>query len=156
MTRMRFSAPTSAYVYPYLTAFLFVPLTWVPVPAADVVWFAACGAGMMAGCRVLGLRDPVGISAVLLSSTCIRNFQVGAVNTTLVLAAALLWRYRDKVGVVAVALTFLAGSKLFLLPVSVWVLCTRPRRTVLVAGGALAGFLGLSLLLSPISPGVPA
>lgn len=141
----------SAYVYPYLTAFLFAPLTLVPVPVADVVWFALCGAATIWGCRLLGLRDPVGISAVLVSSTCIRSLQVGAVNTLLFLAAALLWRYRERTAVVAVAFTFLAGSKLFLLPVSVWVLCTRPRRTVLVAGGSLGAFLGLSLLLSPIT-----
>jgi alpha-1,2-mannosyltransferase len=141
----------SAYVYPYLTAFLFIPFTLVPVPVADVAWFALCAGGMIYGCRTLGLRDPVAISALLLSSTCIRSFQVGAINTLLFLAAAVLWKHRERAAVVAVAFTFLTGSKLFLLPVAVWLVLTRSRRVVLVAGGSLAAFLGLSLLLMPIS-----
>lgn len=140
----------SAFVYPYLMAFLLVPLTWVPVPVADVLWFTGCGAAVVAGCRVLGLRDPVGISAVLLSSTCIRSLQVGAINTLLFLAAALAWRHRERAGVLAAAFTFLAGSKLFLLPLSVWVLLTRRRSGVLAAGGGLVAFLGASVLLMPI------
>lgn len=143
----------SAFVYPYLMAFLLVPLTWVPVPVADLLWFTGCGAAVVAGCRVLGLRDPLAISAVLVSSTCIRSLQVGAINTLLFLAAALAWRYRERAGVLAAAFTFLAGSKLFLLPVSVWVLLTRPRRAVVAAAGALVSFLALSVLLMPIATG---
>jgi len=141
----------SAFVYPYLTAFLFVPLTWVPVPVAEVTWFAVSGAAVAVACRLLGLRDPWGIAAVLLSATCIRSFQVGALNGLLLLAAAVLWRFRHRTAVVAAALTLLAGSKLFLLPMTVWVLLTRPRRTVLASAVALGSFLGLSLLLQPVS-----
>jgi alpha-1,2-mannosyltransferase len=141
----------SAFVYPYLTAFLFVPLTWVTVPVAEVTWFAVSGAAVAVACRLLGLRDPWGIAAVLLSATCIRSLQVGALNGLLLLAAAVLWRFRHRTGVAAAALTLLAGSKLFLLPMTVWVLLTRPRRTVLASAVALGSFLGLSLLLQPIS-----
>jgi alpha-1,2-mannosyltransferase len=141
----------SAYVYPYLTAFLFIPFTWVPVAVADVVWFALCGGGLLYGCRMLGLRDPVAISALLLSATSIRSFQVGGINALLFLAAAAAWRYRAGTKRFALAFTFLAGSKLFLLPVAVWVVLTRSWRTVVVAGGSLVTFLGLSLLLQPIS-----
>jgi hypothetical protein len=141
----------SAYVYPYLTAFIFVPLTVLPVPVADVLWFSACGAAVIAGCRVLGLRDPLGISLVLASSTCIRSFQVGAINTVLFLGAALAWRYRERVGPLALSVTLVAGSKLFLLPVTVWVLLTRSRTAVVATAASLGAFLGLSLLLQPIS-----
>lgn len=141
----------SAYVYPFLTAFLFVPLTWVPVAVADLAWFALSGAAAVLACRLLGLRDTWGITAVLLSATCIRSLQVGSLNLVLLLAAATLWRHRDRAAVAAPALALLAGSKLFLLPVALWVLLTRPRRTVLACGAALGGFLGLSLLLQPVS-----
>jgi hypothetical protein len=141
----------SAYVYPYLTAYLFVPLTLIPVPLADLIWFALSAAGVVYGCRLLGLRDPIAISAVLASGACIRSMQVGALNMLLFFAAAVMWRYRDRPAVLALAFMFFAGSKLFLLPVAIWVLFTRSRRTVLAAAAALGGFLGLGLLLQPIT-----
>jgi hypothetical protein len=141
----------SAYVYPYLTSYLFVPLTWVPIPVADVIWFCLSAAAVVGGCWILKLRDPIGIAAVLASATCIRSFQVGAINALLFLAAAALWRYRDNPRVAPVAFTVLAGSKLFLLPVSLWIFLTRPRRIVLMSAGALGTFLIAGALLMPIS-----
>lgn len=140
----------SAFVYPYLTAFLFVPLTWVPVPVADVAWFALSAVAVIAGCRVLRLRDPIGVTAVLVSATCIRSFQVGSINALLFLGLALMWRYRERTAALAASFTFVAGAKLFLLPMGLWIALTRHWRATVAAALSASAFLGLGLVLAPI------
>jgi hypothetical protein len=143
----------SAYVYPYLTSYLFVPLTVLSVPAADVVYFLVSAVAILAGCRLLGVRDPVIITVLLLSEPAIRSFQVGSINALLFVAGAVVWRFRDRIVPVAVGFTFLAGSKLFLLPMTVWLVVTRARKTAVVALAGLVAFLGVGFLLQPISVG---
>jgi len=142
----------SAYVYPYLTAFFFVPFAWLPFATADVAWYLLSVAAVVGGCRALGLRDPIGIVAILVSATCIRSLQVGALNALLFAGLALMWRHRDRMVPVAVSFALLAGAKLLLLPMALWVLLSRPRGTVVASAAAAGGFLGLGLLLAPVSP----
>jgi hypothetical protein len=143
----------SAYVYPFLTAFLFVPFALLPVGVADVLWFGLSGAAIVAGCRALGLRDPWSATAILLCATTVRSFQVGALNPFLFLAVALMWRHRERTRVVASCFTFLVVAKLFLLPMALWLVATRPRRVWLTALGTAAGVLLVSQLVAPISVG---
>lgn len=142
----------SAYVYPYLTSLLFVPFTWLPLPLADVLWFALTGLAMVAGCRLLGLRDPVAVTALLLCAATMRTFQVGALNPLLFLAAAAMWRYRDRAGVVVGCFTLLVGAKLFLAPLALWLVLSRPRRTWALALGGASAYLALGFLVGPIGP----
>jgi hypothetical protein len=143
----------SAYVYPYLTSYVFIPLTVLSVPVADVVFFLLSAAAILVGCRLLGIRDPVVITVLLLSEPVIRSFQVGSINALLFVAGAVVWRYRDRIVPVALGFTFLAGSKLFLLPVAVWLVFTRTWTSALVALASLTAFLGLGFVLQPISVG---
>jgi hypothetical protein len=55
------------------------------------------------------------------------------VSIPLALALAATWRYRDRVGVPAVALGLAVSAKLLLWPVLVWTLATRRIRTTLLA-----------------------
>lgn len=141
----------SAYVYPYLTAYLFVPLTHLPLEVADVLWFVLSSLALLGGARVLGLKDPVAHAALLLCAATIRSTQVGALNPVLFLAAAVMWRYRNRTAVVAASFTFLVGTKLFLAPLALWLVLSRPRRTWIAALLCAATYLGAGFLLGPIS-----
>src|SRR5439155_26309871 len=100
------------------------PLAHLPVPAADVVWFVLCAGALLAGCWLLGVRDPLGLVAIAGCATCVRSFQVGSLNTLLFLALALMWRYRETTWADATTFTVLVGSKVFLLPLALWLLLT--------------------------------
>lgn len=143
----------SAYVYPYLTAFGFVPFALLSHATADLLWFVISGGALVGGLRVLGLDRPVVIPVFLLSAPVIRSFQVGALNAVLFCVGALVWRYRHRAAAVAAGVTILVGSKLFLAPLLLWVVLTRSRHTLLLTLLATGGFLTVSFVVGPIGPG---
>lgn len=141
----------SAYVYPWLVAFPFVPFALLPATLADLLFMVLSGAALIAACRLTGLRQPLLVALVLLSQTSVRSFEVGSLNAWLFLACVLAWRYRERALRVAVALTVAVGSKLFLLPLLGWLAATRRWRALLLSCTGIALVIGVSTLFGPVS-----
>ncbi|MCW2723678.1 MAG: hypothetical protein JWN35_599 [Frankiales bacterium] len=140
-----------AFVYPWLSAFAFAPLSVLPHPVADIVYFILSGLAVVVGCRAAGLRDPVSVLLVLTAATTIRGFQVGSLNALLFLGCVLAWKYRDHVLRVAGVLTLVVGTKIFLAPILGWLVLSRRWRAL---GATLFGLfvvLGASFVLGPLS-----
>jgi alpha-1,2-mannosyltransferase len=143
----------SAFVYPWLTAFLFVPLTFMSAHAADIAYFALSGAAVVVGCRVAGLKDPISIVLVLAAATTIRGFQVGSLNALLFLGCVLAWQYRDRPTLAAAPLTLVVGSKLFLLPLLGWTLLSKRWSVFIRTIAGMFLLFAASFLLGPLSAG---
>jgi alpha-1,2-mannosyltransferase len=141
----------SAFVYPWLAAFLFAPFTLLPTPTACLVFSGLSSAALVAGCRTLGLRSAVAISALLLAAPVLRNAEVGALNAVLFLLGAVLWRWRDSTPAVVACVVLLLGTKLFLAPLLLWVVLTRGWRCTGFTLGALATYFGTSFLFGPVT-----
>jgi alpha-1,2-mannosyltransferase len=146
----------SAYVYPWLSAFLFAPLDLLPLSAAYLLFYVLGCAAIVLGVRLLGVRSVLAACALLLSAPVLRNAELGAVNALFFLAGAAVWRWRDRARVVVVGLLLLVGTKLFLAPLLLWVLLTRSRRCALATVAALTGFFVVGFGLGPISLGTYA
>jgi hypothetical protein len=139
-----------AFVYPYLTAFPFVPLAWLPRAVGEAVFIALSVLAVLAGCRLAGARGWRPTALVLAASSTIIGLQMGTLNALLFLGLAALWRLRDRplpAGLIAALLVY---SKLFLLPLPLWLLLTRRTRAAAVSVGALAVLFGGGQLVSPV------
>lgn len=140
----------SAFVYPFLTAFFFVPLAVLPLLAADVLYFVVEGAAIVAACRLAGLRGAWTPVLVLATTVAIRGMQVGSVNALLFLGCVACWRWRDHPNRVAVLMTLMVGGKLFLWPLLGWLLLSGRRSALLRSAGLLASFFSLGFVLGPV------
>lgn len=126
-----------AYVYPPLTAIVAMPLTLLPMEVAGLIVMVLLVAGALAVPLVLGVRDWRCVGIVLLWPPVISAIQTGNVSIFLALAAALVWRYRERSVPAGLALGFALGTKLLLWPVILWLAVTRRFATALWA--ALSG-----------------
>jgi alpha-1,2-mannosyltransferase len=141
----------SAFVYPWLSAFLFLPFAVLPSATACLLFSVLSSAALVAGCRALGLRSAVAIAALLLAAPVLRNAEVGALNAVLLLLGAVLWRWRDRTPAVVACVVLLLGTKLFLAPVLLWVVLTRAPRCTFFTLGALGTYFGAGFLLGPVT-----
>jgi hypothetical protein len=130
------------YVYPPVTALVFAPLTAVPMEAAGLFVMVLLVAAVVATPLVLGVRDWRCVGLVLLWPPVISAIQTGSVTLFLGLAAALVWRYRDRPVPAGLALGAALAVKLLLWPVGVWLAATR---RVSAAAFALVAALLLAL-----------
>ena len=140
-----------AFVYPWLAAFGFAPLSVLPHDLALAACYLVGVVSMVVGARLLGVRSPGVTSALLVAAPVVRNAELGAVNALFFLAGAALWRWRDRPWVVAVTVVVLVGTKLFLAPLLVWVVLTRSRWCAVLTTGSLAVFFAVSFGLGPVS-----
>ena len=84
------------YVYPPLTAIAVIPLTVLPVEVAGLVVMALLALTVLAIPLLLGVRDWRCYGVLLLWPPVISAIQTGSVTILLALAAALLWRFRNR------------------------------------------------------------
>ena len=142
------------YVYPPQIVLSFIPLTWLPVDVAAVL-FAALLLALLAGTLyVLEVRDIRCYAAAALWVPSISAVLLGNVSIPLAFALALIWRYRDAVRPAGIALGLSVSAKLVLWPMLVWTVATRRLAATVVALGvgvgvtllawAAIGFAGLS------------
>lgn len=142
------------YVYPPQLVLSFIPLTWLPVDVAAVV-FAVLLLALLGGTLyVLDVRDVRCYAAAALWVPSISAVLLGNVSIPLAFGLALLWRYRGAVGPAGVALGLSVSAKLVLWPMLVWTLATRRIATTLaalavglvvtIAAWAAIGFAGMS------------
>jgi alpha-1,2-mannosyltransferase len=131
------------FVYPPVTAFLFAPLSVLPVVLAQVVMLALGAVCIFGALRLLDVRDwrCYGIAAV--SAPAVNSLALGAVTSFLLLGVAAAWRFRSRPHVAGGLVAVTAVGKLFLWPLGLWLLVTRRWRAALAAVAA-----GLVLLLA--------
>jgi Glycosyltransferase family 87 len=144
----------TAFLYPPLSAYLFVPFTLLPQLAAEVVAVLLVAAAVPATLLVLGVRDWRCYAAAFLWWPTIIGIQTGNLTLPMVLGLALAWRYRDRPAVVALLAGVVVALKLFFWPVLIWLVATRRYRAAALSAGATVlfvllpwagiGFAGLS------------
>jgi hypothetical protein len=130
------------YPYPPLPAFLAIPLTALPLQVAELLVMTACVLVALAIPAVVGVRDWRCYGLVLLWPPTIAAIQTSNPTLLLALAAALAWRFRDRLLRVGMIVGLTLGVKFFLWPLVVWLAATRR----FVSAG-VAGLVGAGLLL---------
>jgi hypothetical protein len=130
------------FVYPPVTAFLFVPFAAVPSEVGRALILVGAFAAIVGALRLLHVEDWRCYGVALASAPAIDSVALGALTSFLLLGAAAAWRYRDRTAVAAVVVAFTAILKLFLWPLAIWLLATRRWRSVVACAGA-----GMVLLL---------
>ena len=153
-----------AFVYPYATAWWFVPLAGLSIPSASLIFYLLNVCGLVgAAFLLIGRRPtPTNIALCLAAEPVVRALQLGTLNAVMLFGLAVAWRFRHRSSVVALALGAVIGAKLFLVPMLAWLVLTRRYRAaafagvaalLMVIGGFAAGSspLRLATMLSALS-----
>ena len=143
----------SDYVYPPLIALATIPWTVLPVTLASVLFQGALVAVLVSTLVLLGVRDWRCYGLAFLWPPATDAITTGNVSLVLGLAAAVVWRFRDRPLVTGSALGLGLAAKALLWPLTVWFVATRRLRAavasfvvalvVLAATWAIVGFRGL-------------
>ena len=146
-------AQNDKFVYPPVAGLLFAPFALVPLEAARVLMLLAVTLSIPVALRLLGVTDWRCYGLALLTAPFADALSIGALTPFLLVGTALVWRYRDRPLVAALAAAATAVSKIFLWPIGVWLIATRRFRTaalcavtallLLLIGWAAIGFQGL-------------
>ena len=130
------------FVYPAWVAAALVPIGLLPYSVAVTVFSGILIASTALALRVLGIRDWRCYGAVFVALPTFSSLEMGTLSPLLLLALAVLWRYRDDRRVAVPALAILVASKLFLWPLLVFFVATKRTKTAALAcGAALAATL---------------
>lgn len=131
----------TAYVYPPVLAQLLIPLTAVPETVA-VVAFALLLIGAAAGTlALLGVTDWRCYGVAFLWPPVLSAVHVENITLLMALAAALVWRFRERLAG-GVSLGVSLAVKPLLWPLAPWLLATRAH-AALVAGAVAGALLAL-------------
>ena len=129
-------------IYPPFIALLATPLGLLSYGLASALWTLLLIAALALTLRLLGVRDWRLFGAVFLLSPVMDALMLGQVEILLVLASALLWRFRDRWVVAALALGAAMAVKPLMFPLLAWLLITRRIRASV---GSVAVACGLAL-----------
>jgi alpha-1,2-mannosyltransferase len=132
------------YVYPPLVALLTVPWTFVPVGLAEVLFQLLLVVAFVGTLALLGVRDWRCYGLAFLWPPVTDAIATGNISILLGLAAALVWANRDRARVAGVALGISTAAKVFLWPLTVWLVATRRAR-------AAAWSVGVALVVLLVS-----
>jgi alpha-1,2-mannosyltransferase len=140
-------------VYPAAPLVATVPLALLPYPLVAVLFWLASVAAIFFALRLLGVSDWRCYGVTFASRPLQHALLLGALTPMLVLATAVVWRYRASLLPPACAVGGLIAAKLFPWPLTAWLLVTRRFRAaalslVLAAAATAAawaamGFAGL-------------
>jgi alpha-1,2-mannosyltransferase len=141
---------SGGFVYPAPAAWAMVPFSLLPFTLAALCFTVLTVGAVIASLWLLGVRDVRCFGLALLMMPVSTGITTGTVSTLLTCAAALVWRYRDRVVVPAIALGASLMLKPLLWPVAIWLAATRRWRaaglTILVtAAGMTAGYAALQI-----------
>jgi hypothetical protein len=128
-----------SFPYPALTALLLAPLSLASrftesIPITVIGVLAAPVA-----LRVVGVRDWRVYGAVALSAPVVTAWQTANVTVAMLLALALLWRYRDRAWAAGLLLALMVAVKPIMAPLWLWLVFTRRWRAAAVAAIVGAG-----------------
>ena len=132
------------YVYPPLLALVTIPWTVLPVGIAEAAFVLLLVGVFVATLALLGVRDWRCYGLAFLWPPVTDAVTTGNVTIVLCLAAALVWRYRDRPVAAGATVGVSVAAKLFLWPLAVWLAATRRQAAVLWGVGVAV----VTLLLS--------
>lgn len=143
-----------AYVYPPLTAIVAVPLSLLPVTAAEAIVLLLGVVAVVATLLAVEVRDWRCYAIAFCWAPVVSAVQLGNVTVFLGLAAALAWRFRNRDLPVALCVGVTLAVKFFLWPLLIWLATTRRFRASLLGAGlgaivfagswAVVGFDGMA------------
>lgn len=143
----------SAYIYPPPVAFLAIPFTALPKPAAAALFTAIMVAATVAGLWLLGVRDSRCYGLALVAHPVLAAELAGALSVLIMLITAAAWRWRHSAPAVGCLVALAIAAKLFCWPLAAWLVLTRRLRAAAVAAvvgvamiagsWAVIGFAGL-------------
>jgi alpha-1,2-mannosyltransferase len=134
------------YPPPYLL--VFSPLSLLPFEIATGIWIAALAVSITGALLLVGLRDRRCLVVALLSRPVAAAIGAGNATVLLMLTTSLLWRWRDRPHLGAVAFAGGLLIKPILWPLLVWLLVTRRFKLALEAAtlSAIVALIGWALL----------
>jgi hypothetical protein len=140
------------YPYPPLPALLAIPFTALSLQTAGLVVMSMLILVALAIPFVLDVRDWRCYVILLVWPPVVSAIQTGNVTLWFGLAAAIAWRYRDRIVPVAASIGITLAAKFFLWPLVLWLAFTRRvlaaaatlvvGTVVLLASWAVIGFAG--------------
>jgi Glycosyltransferase family 87 len=136
-----------AFVYPAVGGLLFGVVALIPHGLADAIFAGANLAAALCALRVLEVRDWRLYGLVALMPAVISGWQAANVTLLLVLGTAIAWRHREHPFVAGLIVAVMVSVKLFIWPLSLWLLATRRY-------AAFAWATGLGLLMNALAWGV--
>ena len=113
------------FVYPAPAAYWMVPLSVLPFAVAKTLFLALNIASIVAGLRLLGVRDWRCHAAAFVSVPVVAGTSLGTFSALLFLGVAATWRYRDETVRAGAIVGVLIVAKLFLWPLWLWLVYTR-------------------------------
>ncbi|HVA59490.1 MAG TPA: glycosyltransferase family 87 protein [Mycobacteriales bacterium] len=141
-----------SFVYPFVMAWPFAALAWLPDPVAVGICTAVGFAAVLGACTLAGPGGRLPPVLLLLSSFTLVGLQLGSMSVLLLFGLVAAWRLRDRPLWFALVATPLVASKLFLAPLLLWLLLTGRWRALGGTVAGLIGVLGLGFLTGPLGP----
>lgn len=141
--RSPYPEPGSSWpaLYPPPYMLVLSPLVLLPFGVAAGLWLLLLSGAIVLALWVAGLRDWRCYSIALLSLPAVASLGAGNATALLMLATALLWKWRDRPHYGAAAFTCGLLIKPILWPLVLWLVITRRIRlaveTAVMTGGAL-------------------
>jgi alpha-1,2-mannosyltransferase len=135
------------FIYPPPAAVAFVPFAALPFSVSTVAFALVATAALGAALWVLEVRDWRCYAAVFISFPAMTSISTGTLSGVVALAAALVWRFRDRLWVASAALGAAIGLKIVLWPLLVWLVVTKRIRTAAASVGMTGLFVGIAFAI---------
>jgi hypothetical protein len=129
------------YAYPPLLAYVIAPLHPLRLASATIVWTLFSFAAISLALWLLGLRDWRCYALAAIYRFTRSAVDLGSIAPLLLLAVAVMWRWRDEIARPAVGAGVAIALKLFLWPVALWLALTRRMSAALVGVGVAAALV---------------
>ncbi len=120
-------SPYPWFAYPPLSALVAVPFTFLSTAAADFAFKALLILGVPAILAVAGVRDWRCYPLAFLWPPVNAAIQTGNITIPLALAAAVVWRFRERPAAAGLSLGASVAAKLFLWPLWIWLVAVGRR-----------------------------
>jgi len=127
------------FPYPAPCAWLLVPFGMLPFNVAATVFTVLAAAAIPAGLRLVGVKDVRILTLAFGFATVGGAIRLGTLTPALFFACALAWRYRDRRWIAATATALAVVMKMFLWPLTIWLVATRRLAAGFAAMGLVAG-----------------
>jgi hypothetical protein len=141
------------FVYPAPAALAFVPFAALPYGVAAALYAVLATAALATMLWVLDVRDWRCYAAVFVSFPAMTSVSTGTVSGVVALAAALVWRFRDRRWIAGAALGGAIALKIVLWPLLVWLVLTRRIRATMASLATTGLLLAVSLAIVGSSTG---
>jgi glycosyl transferase family 87 len=135
-SQLRAFSPSSQqnFIYPAPMGAVFAPLSLLPYGLAKPLFLALLVVAVAGALRLVGVRDWRCYAAAFASPAVLSAISVGTISPILLLALALVWRWRDRPWACGVATALAIVAKLFLWPLLIWLVFSGRKRTGVIAG----------------------